>query len=158
MRRLSRLVLAGALLTGGCGGGSGGTAPTPQTPLRITVQALSFVVDGNLVATFLARLENIGTGAVDLTFPSSCQILPHFENPGGQTVTPIGGGLACATVVTSQRLGPGQSISQPFSVRAAGSSADPSSLVLPAGDYRFVARLDDTVYRVSSDPLAFTVR
>jgi hypothetical protein len=104
------------------------------------------------------RVENIGAGAVDLTFPSSCQILPRFENPGGQPVTPISGGLACATVVTSQRLGPGQSLSQPFSVRAAGSAADPASLVLPAGDYRFVARLDDTVYRLSSDPQAFTVR
>lgn len=158
MRRLSRLVLAGALLAGGCGGSGGGTAPTPQMPLRMTVQTVSFVIDGNLVATFLTRLENIGQSAVDLTFPSSCQILPRFETPGGQAVTPIGGGLACATVVTSQRLGPGQSLSQTFSARAAGSSADPLSLVLPAGDYRFVARLDDTVYRVSSDPLAFTVR
>jgi len=144
------------LLAAGCGSPAPG--PTPQGTLRLTTSQLpSFVVNGEPLTIFAARLENGGQSAVDLTFPSSCSILPAFETRTGQAVTPVGGGLACATVIVHQTLGAGQSVIQSFSVKA-GTVPDAQFIVLPPGDYRIVARLADTVYRLNSEPLSFSLR
>jgi len=156
MRGWLGFVLLAPLLAAGCG--SSATSPTPQNPLRITaIQLPAFVVNGEPLTSFGVQVENIGQAAVDLTFPSSCQIVPTFQARTGQPVTPVGGGSACATVVVNLTLRPGQSISQIFSVKA-GAVPDAQYFVLPPGDYRIVARLDDTVYRLNSDPLPFTLR
>jgi hypothetical protein len=159
MRRLTSFVLAGALLAGGCGAsGTSPTPPTPADPLRLTAtQMPGFIINGEPLTRFAVQLQNIGQTAVDLTFPSSCQILPAFLTRTGDAVTPVGGGLACATVITRVTLGPSQSVSQVFTVKA-GTAPSGQDLVLPLGDYTFVARLDDTAYRLNSDPLLFSLR
>jgi hypothetical protein len=156
MRRWPGLVLASALLAAGCGATV--TSPTPAGPLRLTAEQLpGFIIGAEPLTSFTVRVENIGQAAVDLTFPSSCQILPSFTNRGGQPVTPVGGGFACATVITNVTLRPGQSLSQVFTVKA-GDAPQGQSIVLPSGDYTLVARLDDLVYRLNSDPLPFSLR
>jgi hypothetical protein len=154
MWRIFCLLLAAAALASGCSGS--GTAPTPGGPLRFTLQqAPTFAgIDGVL---FTARLENVSQNVIDLTFPSSCQFRLQFADRSGQSVTPVGGGLACATVITHQTLGPAQSFAQAFTVRA-GTAPASGAIVLPAGDYTVLARLDDTTHRLTSDPLPFVVR
>jgi len=156
MPRWSGFVLVAVLLTAGCG--STATSPTPQGPLRLTaIQLPTFVVDGEPLTGFAVQVENIGQNAVDLTFPSSCSIVPAFQTRTGQPVTPVGGGWACATVITNVTLRPGHSLSQLFTVTR-GDAPQGQSIVLLSGDYTFVARLDDTVYRLTSDPLPFSLR
>lgn len=155
MGQLTGLVLAGACLAGGCSAST--TAPTPASPIRVTVQPTPTLVGGSDVATFTLRVENTSQAVVDLTFPSSCQVLPYFEDRNGQPVTPRGGGFVCLTVITGQTLRPGEGFSQVFTVKA-GDAPDGQYLVLPPGEYRILARVEDSVYRVKSDPLAFSVR
>jgi hypothetical protein len=157
MRGFTSFVLAGALLAGGCGATA--TSPTPPAgPLRLTaLQLPGFIVNGEPFTGFSVQLQNVSQAAVDLTFPSSCQILPVFLTRTGESVTPVGGGIACATVITSVTLGPSQSVSRTFTVKA-GSAPSGQDFVLPLGDYTFVARLDDTVYRLNADPLPFSLR
>lgn len=156
MEARSRALFLGILvLAAGCSATV--TSPSPQTPIRVTVQATpTFAgIDGVM---FTLRVENIGTTVVDLTFPSSCQVLPYFvDRATGQPVTPVGGGFVCLTVITNQTLRPGQSFSQAYTVRA-GSVPLPQAIVLPPGDYNIYARLEDSTLRVASDPLAFSVR
>lgn len=154
MWRYFCLGLAAVALAAGCSANV--TAPTPPGPLRFTLQqAPTFAgIDG---ALFTARVENVSQNVIDLTFPSSCQFRLQFLDRSGQPVTPVGGGVACATVITNQTLRPAQSFGQAFTVKA-GTAPAPDATVLPAGDYTIVARLDDTTYRLTSDPLAFTLR
>jgi hypothetical protein len=132
---------------------------SPSDPgLRVTVQPTPTLVGGPDTATFTLKVENTGATVVDLTFPSSCQVLPYFvDRATGQPVTPVGGGFVCLTVITSQRLRTGQSFSQVFTVKA-GSVPLPQAIVLPPGDYAIYARLEDSTHRVQSDHLAFSVR
>ena len=156
MRRVTSFVLAGTLLAAGCGGSA--TSPTPAGPLRLTaLQLPGFIVNGEPFTGFAVQVQNISQTAVDLTFPSSCQIVPAFLTRTGQAVTPVGGETACATVITRVTLGPTQSLSRVFTVKA-GNAPSGQDFVLPLGDYTFVARLDDTVHRLNSDPLPFSLR
>jgi hypothetical protein len=151
----SALFLGISVLAAGCGATV--TSPSPQAQIRVTVQpAPTFAgIDGVL---FTLRVENIGTTVVDLTFPSSCQVLPYFvDRATGQPVTPVGGGFVCLTVITSQTLRPGQSFAQMHTVKA-GSATLPQAIVLPPGDYTIYARLEDATLRLTSDPVAFSVR
>ena len=153
--RFSALLLAILVLAAGCGATV--TSPSNSAPIRVTVQAAP-TFEGIEGVRFTLMVENIGTTVVDLTFPSSCQVLPYFvDRTTGQPVTPVGGGFACLTVITNQTLRPGQSFSQAHTVRA-GSVVLPPAIVLPPGDYTIYARLEDSTLRVTSDPLAFSVR
>jgi hypothetical protein len=153
--RFSAGFLAILVLAAGCGATL--TSPSPQPPIRVTVQPTpTFVgIDG---AMFTLKVENIGTTAVDLTFPSSCQVLPYFvERATGQLVTPVGGGFVCLTVITKQTLNPGQGFAQVHTVKA-GSTPLTGAIVLPPGDYNIYARLEDSTLRLTSDPIPFSVR
>ena len=144
-----------SLLAAACGGTL--TSPSPQGPIRVTVQPTPTLVgvDG---AMFTLKVENIGATVVDLTFPSSCQVLPYFVNRAtGQPVTPVGGGFACATVITRQTLRPGESFSQVYPVMA-GSATLPQAIVLPPGDYSIYARLEDSTLRLTSEHVPFSLR
>ena len=139
------------------GGSATVTSPAPNPPIRVTVEPTPTVVavDG---AMFTLKVENIGATAVDLTFPSSCQILPYFVNrTTGQPVTPVGGGFVCLTVITQQSLRPGQSFSQVYTVKA-GSTSLPQAIVLPPGDYSIYARLEDSTFRLTSEHVPFALR
>lgn len=149
------LILSISILAAGCGATM--TSPSPQAPIRVTVQPTpTFVgIDG---AMFTLKVENIGTTVVDLTFPSSCQVLPYFVNrTTGQPVTPVGGGFVCLTMITSQTLRPGQSFSQVHTVKA-GTAPMPQAIVLPPGDYSIYARLEDSALRLTSEHVPFSLR
>jgi hypothetical protein len=153
MRQLTTFVLAGAVLAGGCSARV--TGPTPGTDaLRVSLTQNPTFVGG--VAMFSVRVENISDSVVNLTFPSSCQVLPYFRDRAGRAVTPIGGGFACLTVLTNQTLRPGASFSQTFTVKP-GTTPQAEAVVLPPGEYQIRARLEDSVYKLESDPLPFTV-
>ena len=153
--RFLALFLGISVLAAGCGATV--TSPSPSASIRVTVQATP-TFDGINGAMFTLRVENIGTTVVDLTFPSSCQVLPYFvDRVTGQPVTPVGGGFACLTVITSQTLRPGEGFSQVHTVRA-GSVPLPQGIVLPPGDYSIYARLEDSTLRITSDPVPFSVR
>jgi hypothetical protein len=110
------------------------------------------------MAMFTLQAENIGATPVALTFPSSCQLLPYFaDGRTGQPVEPSGGRFACATVIVIRPLKAGESFSQVFTVRA-GTAPLSQDIVLPAGDYRIYARLEDSTFRLQSEPLAFSLR
>jgi len=152
--RLKGLALAAVVLAGGCSGRVTGPSPGSD-PLRISVTRSPTFAGG--MAVFSVRVDNISDSVVNLTFPSSCQVLPYFTDAAGRPVTPIGGGFACLTVITSQSLRPGASFSQTFSVKP-GTSPESQLIVLPPGEYRIRGRLEDTVYRLESDPLPFAVQ
>jgi hypothetical protein len=157
MQRLSSLVVvatATALLAGGCSDPA--TSPTPTAPVRVTVQQNPTFAGG--MAVFSLKVENVGQSVVDLTFPSSCQVLPYFfERSSGREVTPAGGGFVCLTVITRRTLGAGEWFLQTYTVNP-GTAPEAQYIVLPPGEYTIRARLEDTVYRLNSDPLVFTVQ
>lgn len=153
-RRFSGLVLAAVVAAGACSARV--TGPTPGSdPLRVTVSQNPTLVGG--MAVFSIRVDNISDSTVNLTFPSSCQVLPAFTDRSGRTVTPIGGGFACLTVITNQTLRAGASFSQAFTVKP-GTTPDGQFVVLPPGEYVIRGRLQDTVYKLESDPLTFALQ
>jgi hypothetical protein len=133
------------------------TGPTPGSPapLRVTVTQNPTLVGG--MASFSVRVENISDSTVNLTFPSSCQVLPYFTDRAGRTVTPVGGGFACLTVITQQSLRSGASFSHAFTVKP-GTVPQSEAVVLPPGEYVIRGRLEDTVYKLESEPLPFSVQ
>jgi hypothetical protein len=152
-RRISGFVLAAAMLAGACSARVAGPSPG-EPPLRVSVTQNPTFAGG--MAVFTLRVENITDSVVNLTFPSSCQVLPYFTDRSGRAVTPVGGGFACLTVLTNQTLQPGASFSQSFTVKT-GTSPDPQFIVLPAGEYTIRGRLEDKVYKLESVPLAFVL-
>ena len=156
MRRISSLVLAGAVLAAGCSATVTSPSPTPAAPVRVSVVQNPTFAGG--MAVFTLRVDNISPSVVDLTFPSSCQVLPYFtERATGRAVTPLGGGFACLTVITGQTLRPGESFSRTHTVKS-GTAHEADFIVLPPGEYTIHARLEDAVYKLNSEPVAFTVR
>ena len=156
MSRLTRvgLAVAGVVLAGACS--TKVTGPGPGgAPVKVTVSQNPTFVGG--MAVFSVQVENISDSVVNLTFPSSCQILPYFTDRAGRVVTPVGGGFACLTVITQQTLRPGASFSRSFTIKP-GTTPDMQAIVLPAGDYVIRGRLEDTVYKLESDPLMFTLQ
>lgn len=148
--------MVGALLSPGCGGS--GTSPDPVAPVRVAVQPAPLPISGPDVAGFSLWLENTTLSVVDLTFPTSCQVLPYFVDARtGQAVTPRGGGTACLTVISRLSLQPHMSVVQIVAVKS-GDAPTSGYVVLPAGDYRIYAQLEDQVYRVKSEERAFSVR
>src|SRR4051812_35279941 len=139
-------------------GGCGSTTSPSTDPVRVTVQATPTLAGSPDIATFTLRVENISRSTVDLTFPSSCQLLPHFvDRRTGQEATPRGGGFACLAVITQKSLQAGESFSDVITV-AAGDAVVPNRIVLPAGDYAVYARLEDSTYRTRSEQVSFSVR
>jgi hypothetical protein len=154
--RFLTVCAAALVLSMGCGASM--TTPSTESPLRVTVAATPTFAGSQDTATFTLRVENLGPVTADLTFPSSCQVLPYFlDRRTGQPVTPRGGGFACLTVITHLTLRTGESYSRVITVKS-GDAPQSDNIVLPAGDYAIYARLEDSVYRVKSEELAFSVR
>ena len=154
-RRISGLVLLASVSGAACSATVTGPTPGPAGPLRVSVGQNPTFAGG--MAVFSIRVDNISTSVVNLTFPSSCQVLPYFSDRAGRPVTPVGGGFACLTLITQQSLQPGAFFSRAFNVKP-GTSADGPFVVLPPGEYTIRGRLEDTVYRLESDPVAFTLQ
>ena len=144
--------LGAALAAAGCG--SAKTSPSPA-PLRLTVVQNPTLTADSL--SFTIALENIGRTAVDLTFPSSCDVLPYFTDGGGREITPVAGGWACLTVITNRHLEPGERLLKSFMVKA-GTAPEAEMIVLPAGTYAVRARLLDFDFKLQSDAWPFSLR
>jgi hypothetical protein len=130
-------------------------ATSPSSALRVSVTPAGLFPVG---VAFTMRVENTGSKGVDLTFASSCQLLPSFiDQRTSAEVTPVGGGVACLTVITHQSLRPGESFSETVMVQV-GTAASPPSVVLPPGDYAISARLMDTDFKLKSEPVTFSLR
>jgi hypothetical protein len=149
--------LGALILSAGCGSAPAAPSPSPPSPIRVTVEPTQTLVGTPDTATFTLRAENVGTKPAALTFPSSCQLVPYFTDRTGQPVAPRGGGFACAAVIVYRPLQAGESFSQVFTVKT-GEAPLAQFIVLPAGDYQIYARLEDSSYRLQSEPLAFSLR
>ena len=160
MGRVTGLARAASLLiplicAAGCGGP---TTPDRPAPVSVTVEPTQTFAGGPDRATFTLRVANTSSSVVDLTFPSSCQVLPYFiDTRTNQPVTPRGGGFACLTVITSRQLTSGDSFSDVVSIKS-GAAPEPGFVVLPPGAYAIYARLEDQTYRTQSDRLVFTLQ
>ncbi len=131
------------------------TPAAPSAGLRLTVtQNPTFTADS---LVFSMRLENLGAAAVDLTFPSSCDVQPVFSDGAGREVMPAGGGFACLTVIMRRSLGAGESLIRTVTVKS-GTAPESQFIVLPPGSYTIRARLLDSEFKLLSDPLPFTLR
>ena len=144
------------MLAAGCSASITSPSPPAGSPVRVTVQQNPTFVGG--VAIFTLKVENVSQSVVDLTFPSSCQVLPYFtERATGRAVTPVGGGFVCLTVITQQTLQPGGSFFRTVTVKP-GTVTAPDAIVIPPGEYLIHARLEDSVYKLNSEPVVFTVQ
>src|SRR5262245_19376478 len=149
--KFAGVVVAALVLAAGCSTMAPAAAPVSGA----VVQNPTFSGDS---LVFSMRVENISRAALDLTFPSSCDVLPYFTDARThQQVTPAAGEYACAAVMVYRTLQPGEDSLRTVTVKA-GTAPDGSFAVLPAGDYSIHARLVDSQFKMQSGPLAFSLR
>jgi hypothetical protein len=153
------IVLAAAALAALSASSCGASVTSPSdAPVRVTVRVNPTFAGDPTSANFSLSAENITRGAVDLTFPSSCQLMPFFvELSTRRPVTPVGGGFACLAVITRATLQPGERLTQTVLVKA-GTTPAGADVVLPPGDYLIYARLEDQNLQLKSAELPFSVR
>ena len=158
MARLRGFLLLTALVSA-CSGSSTAPSAPPPAPAPVSVSILPLPApDGPDTKTFGMELRNVSQSPVNLTFPSSCQLAAHIVDRGsGREVTPLGGGPACAAVITHLPLA--VSTSLVFTVIVNSGDAPVSNLiVVPPGDYMIYTSLEDDKYRLKSDRMSFTLR
>jgi hypothetical protein len=131
------------------------SAPSPATAVRLLAQISPSTIARGESATISFRLENVSSNDVELTFPSSCQILPYISLR--DTVTYPSGGWGCATVITKLALPAGGSVTRDVPVRAADAAAYPVVALAP-GEYVAYATIDAYSYPMTSPMIPFTVR
>jgi hypothetical protein len=131
------------------------SAPSPATAVRLLAQISPSTIARGESATISFRLENVSSNDVELTFPSSCQILPYISLR--DTVTYPSGGWGCATVITKLALPAGGSVTRDVPVRAADAAAYPVVALAP-GEYVAYAKIDAFSYPMTSPMISFTVR
>ena len=144
-------LLAGSVIA--CGDAP--SAPSPATAVRLLAQISPSTIARGETATITFRLENVSSTDVELTFPSSCQILPYISFR--DTVTYPSGGWGCATVITKLALPAGGSVTREVLVRAADAAATPVVALAP-GEYVAYAKIDAYSYPMTSPMIPFTVR
>lgn len=136
-----------------CCGGSP-TSPS-RSGLRLTGAISQTLLQQGDIATLTFRLENAGSSVVKVQFPSACQITMYIATQSGTVIYPGGGTWACALVVTTASLGPGEAKVEQLRIR--GGVSDMSSVYgVPAGQYQAYARIDGSTV-LQSAPVAFTV-
>jgi len=157
MTRLPGFVLLAALAS--CSGSMTSPStppPAPAPPVTVGIEPL-VAPNGSDTKSFGMVVGNVSQSPVDLTFPSSCQLVPHIVDNAGREVTPIGGGQACATVITHLSLPVSTSVLLTVIV-VAGHAPVNTLLVVPPGDYMIYTSLEDDKYQLKSARLAFSVR
>jgi hypothetical protein len=138
-----------------CGGASPSSPSPSPSGLRLTATISQTILQQGEIATLTFRLENTGSSAVKVQFPSACQITTYIATESGTVVYPGGGAWACAQIVTALSLGPGEAKTEQLRIR--GGLSDMSSVYgLPAGRYVAYARIDGS-YVLQSAPVPFTV-
>ena len=158
MTRLPGFVLLAALISA-CSGSTTSPSTPPPAPAPVTVGIEPLVApNGSDTKSFGMVVRNVSQSPVDLTFPSSCQLVPHIvDRASGREVTPLGGGQACAAVITHLSLAVSTSLVLVTIVKS-GDAPAPTLIVVPPGDYMIYTSLEDDKYQLKSDRLSFTVR
>ena len=129
----------------------------PQTgPLRLEASVARATLQAGDTTRVTFRLRNVSTGAVALSFPTACQILPYITTPTNQMVYPGGGAWGCLDVVTSFTLAPGATRELSVLVRAAAEPSAPAVSLVP-GTYVAFARLENAQFRLRSPSLSLRV-
>jgi hypothetical protein len=132
-------------------------APSGRAQVSLTSEITQTVVPrgGDTVVTF--RAENRGETDVVLTSPTACLILPTIaDRRSGRIVYPVSP-WACATVITTRRLAPGEVEWADVRIRAA--DAVPFLWVpLPPGDYEVRATLRTIESELRWEPVRVTVQ
>ena len=133
-----RLAIAWALAAAGCD--EAPTAPSGRAQIQLTSEVSRPVIGPGEETVVVFRAENTGLRDVVLTSPTACLILPTIsDRRTGRVVYPATP-WACATVVTTRRLLPGEVEWVDVRIRAA--SAVPFLYVpLGPGDYQVQATL-----------------
>jgi len=156
MARLRGFLLLTALFPA-CSGSSTAPSAPPPAPVRVSVEPF-LAPDGPDTKAFGMEVRNISQSPVDLTFPSSCVLVAHIvDRASGREVTPVGGGQACAAVITHLPVAVSQSVVFTVIVKA-GTAPIPTLIVVPPGDYMIYTSLEDDKYQLKSERLPFTVR
>jgi|SRR5215510_13609405 len=158
MTRLPGFVLLAALISA-CSGSTTSPSTPPPAPAPVTVGIEPLVApNGSDTKSFGMVVRNVSQSPVDLTFPSSCQLVAHIvDRASGREVTPLGGGQACAAVITHLSLPVSTSFVLVTIVKS-GDAPAPTLIVVPPGDYMIYTSLEDDKYQLKSDRLSFTVR
>jgi hypothetical protein len=158
MQRLIRglMLLVASAAFAMCGGSPAG--PSPEGALRLTAQADRTVLSRGETAVITFTLRNASKDSARIDSPDACILVPFvFDRRAGKLVDDLGGGaIACAQVVTSFELAPGDIRTLEVSVRA-GAGAGPF-VPLPPGEYWIYARLHDDRYALQSTPVTIAVQ
>ncbi len=136
------------------------TAPSTAASLRLTGTIGQSIVAPDAPAPLTFQLQNAGTQAITLNFPSSCQIDPYITDAAsGRIIYPAGGGWGCAAVVTTLQLLPTAVSLHSLVVTSADSTQPtPGAVSLPPGQYSAYATVTANEIQLRSDAVAFTVR
>jgi hypothetical protein len=138
--------------------GASPSAPSQQGPLRLTVEPLQTLTGSASTAEFALKLQNTGAAPVEITFPSGCQVMPYVVDRGsGRIVAPSGGAWVCTAVITHLTLGPGETHTDTAHVIAGTDQRSPF-IVVPPGSYAIYAKLEDSTFKLQSEPVSFSVR
>jgi hypothetical protein len=123
-----------------CGGDPAGPASARGLTLEVAVSSPS--IEFGEVDTITATLTNTTSSRIDLTFPSSCQIIPYVTNMLGTIVAPPGGSRPCLTVIGSRTLEPHEvQMTRFLWLGAADFTGSTRGGRLPGGVYRVYATL-----------------
>jgi hypothetical protein len=133
-------------------------SPPHSTPVPVGLSATisQSVLPAGGAATITFRLENHGATDLELTFPSSCQIMPYISLQDA-VIYPSGGGWGCATVITNLTVPAGGAVTRDVLLRASPTAEYPS-VPLGAGNFIAYAKLDSFQYHVTSPLVPFTVQ
>jgi len=139
---IRRLFACGILfVAAACGGDIAGPAGADGLTLEVAVSSPS--IEFGEVDTITATLANKTSSRIDLTFPSSCQIVPYVTNLVGTIVAPPGGSRPCLTVIGSRTLEPHEVQTTRFLwLGAADFTGSTRGGRLPGGVYRVYVTLE----------------
>jgi hypothetical protein len=152
----SVLVLLGAACHG-CANLPATPSSSHSTPVPVILSAImtGSVIPRGADATISFAIENHGTTDLELTFPSSCDILPYIKQRDAM-IYPAGG-WGCATVITHLTVPAGGAATRDVRLRAAPTAEYPV-VALGVGDYVAYATVDSSTYHLTSPLVGFTVQ
>ena len=133
-------------------------APSHSTPVPVLLSATisQSVIPAGGVATITFTLANHGATDLELTFPSSCQVMPYVSLHD-TVIYPAGAEWGCATVITNLTVPAGGGATREVLLRASAAAEYPY-VSLGAGDYTAFAKLDSSQYHLRSPLIPFTVQ
>jgi hypothetical protein len=133
------------------------TAPSDGNGLLLTAAVNPTVIERGQTGTLTLSLQNQTSRDIELSFGSSCQVMPYIAVRGtGEIVYPTGGGWVCLTVMTGLTVPAGGSVTRVTELIAAETAPHPYA-ALPPGEYAAYARIDSTTHKLQSEPAYFRV-